>query len=243
MLKKLENLPEGILGIRAEGTITRSDYEKVLVPLLEAAHKEKRQIYFLYQFASDFDRFTAAAAMEDFRVGLKYLSLFQKCAILADGEWIRKASHLMGLFIPCPVEVFKADELDTACNWLLTPHESTLQFNLSDDGVLLVRPQGPLETADFDKLASVVDPWVKEHKNLKGLVINVEKFPGWENLDGLVHHLEFVKDHHKNVKRIALAVDGLLPEMASQAANRFSQHEVRKFDFTNVDEALKWVRS
>jgi len=64
--------------------------------------------------------------------------------------------------------------------------ESDFKFELRDDGVLIVHPHGPLRKQDFDKLAELVDPWIRMNHELQGIVVSVEKFPGWENLKSLI---------------------------------------------------------
>lgn len=51
MLKKIENLPPSVLGLQAEGQLTRNDYEKVMVPLLEDAHRRVQRVRFLWKIS------------------------------------------------------------------------------------------------------------------------------------------------------------------------------------------------
>lgn len=242
MLQKIESLHTNILGLRATGTVTREDYEKILTPLLETERRQGRRIRFLYQFASDFSGFTAGAAIEDFQIGLKYLRLFERCAIVTDIDWIRMATSFFGSFIPCSVQVFNNDQLSNAVEWLASADaESNLKFDLKDCGVLVIRPQGSLRREDFDKLASIVDPWIETHQKLRGLVVEIKEFPGWENIGSFIHHIEFVNGHHRKVRRVALAVDGILPEIISKIASHFVEVEIKQFPFEKTEEANKWA--
>ena len=120
--------------------------------------------------------------------------------------------------------------------------DSDFKFELRDDGVLIVYPHGPLRTRDFDKLAELVDPWINAKHELQGIVINVEKFPGWENLKGFISHIKFVGSHERKVRRVALAVDGLLPEFMAQFTKHFIKAEVKQFAFSNLEGAILWAR-
>ena len=243
MLKQIEGLPSAILGLCAEGKVTKDDYETVLIPLLETEHRQGRRVRFLYQFGPEFSGFTAGAALDDFRVGLKYLRLFERCAIVTDIEWIRGATHFVGSFMPCPFQIFKNAQLKNAIEWLASPEgESKLKFELRDDGILIVYPQGPLKREDFDKLASIIDPWIETHTKLHGLVVCIQKFPGWENVGSFIHHIEFVNAHHRKIRRVALAADGTLSEMMSKVAAHFVEAEIKQFPFEQVEEAVKWVK-
>lgn len=243
MLKKIENLPSLVVGVRAEGKITKDDYESVLIPLLEEAYRRVRKIRFLYQFDSGFSGFTASAAMDDVRVGLKYLNHFERCAVVSDAEWIRGTTQFIGSFMPCPVRAYKNEEIQSAMEWLSTPVlESHIKIEMTSDGVLIIRPQGPLTREDFYKLASLVDPWIKTHNMLQGVVLCIPKFPGWENVGSFIEHIEFVRAHHRKVRRVAVAMDGIFPEIMSHVAGHFVEAELKQFPFTQVDEAVYWVR-
>ena len=244
MLKKIEDLPSNILGVRAEGKVTQEDYETVLIPLLKTEHRQGRHIRFLYQFSPEFSGFTAGAVLDDFRVGLKYLRLFERCAIVSDIDWIRGATHFVGAFMPCSTQVFKNDQLKDAVKWLASEDSgSKLKFELTDKGVLIVHPNGPLKREDFDKVASIMDPWIETHHHLRGLVVCIQKFPGWENVGSFIHHMEFINSHERKIRRVALAVDGTLPEMVSKVASHFVEAEIKQFPFEKVEEAVKWANS
>ena len=74
---------------------------------------------------------------------------------------------------------------------------------------------------------STVDPWIEAHGALRGLVVDVREFPGWENVTGFLHR--FVRGHHRKVQQIALAAGGRLAEWAPRLAAHFVEAEVRRF--------------
>ncbi len=243
MLKRIENLPHSVLGIRAEGTVTKKDYETVLNPFLEDMHHRGQHVRFLYQFSPEFSGFTAGAALEDFRVGLKYLRLFVRCAVVSDKDWIRQATLFVGSLMPCPIQVFRNNQLTDAIEWLASQEaDSNLKFELGENGILILRPQGALRRADFDKLTSIIDPLIESHHYLRGLVISFQKFPGWENIGSLIRHIEFVSAHHKKIRRVALAADGTLPEVMSKMASHFVEAEIKQFPFEQTKAAIQWAK-
>ena len=48
---------------------------------------------------------------------------------------------------------------------------------LRDRGILIVRPEGPLEQTDFEALAREVDPYIEAQGKLNGLLIAAKLFP------------------------------------------------------------------
>jgi hypothetical protein len=64
-------------------------------------------------------------------------------------------------------------------------------------------PNGSLEKADFERLCREIDSYTAENGKRTGLVVCVKSFPGWESLGAMFAHLKFVRDHHRDIDRIA----------------------------------------
>ena len=112
---------------------------------------------------------------------------------------------------------------------------------LRDQGILIVTPEGPLESADFEKLAQEVDPYIEEKGMLNGLMIYTEKFPGWDDFAALVSHFKFVKNHHQKIKKVAAVTDSGFVSIAPRLANHFVQADIRHFDYPDKESALDWL--
>src|SRR3954447_11201229 len=114
---------------------------------------------------------------------------------------------------------------------------------LSSEGVLTLKPEGALRAEDFVSLVSTVDPYIEQHGELNGLMIEAQSFPGWDDFAALVSHVRFVRDHHRRIRRIAVVSDSKLLALAPKLASHFVSAEVRAFDTTDRDAALAWVQS
>jgi hypothetical protein len=243
MIDRLKDLPPGVDGVRARGTVTKEDYQQVIEPILDEARSQGRRLRFLYHLGPEFEGFTPGTAWEDARVGWQYLRLFERCAVVSDIRWVREASRFMGALLPCPVEVFGNDGWREALAWLSAPTASTaLTYRLlPESGVLVVEPRGPLRREDFDALALAVDPWIETHGELRGVVVHAQDFPGWEDVGGFLRHVRFVRDHHRKIRRIALAAGGRLAGWAPTLAEHFVQAEVKHFDYGDLAPAIAWA--
>lgn len=243
MLEKLKDLPNGIDGLKAVGKISREDYEQVCVPIMDEARREGRRIRFLYQLGPEFDGFTPGAAWEDARIGLHSMRLFDGCAVVTHVGWIRESTRLMGFLMPCPVRVFGNQELAEAVAWLVSLPEGAAVSHrlLPDSGVIVVEVKQALRAQDFDALAVTADAWIEAHGYLQGLVIHVREFPGWENLGSFLRHVRFVRDHHREVKRIAFAADSKLASVAPEIGRHFIKAEVKSFAYDELDIAIAWA--
>lgn len=110
-----------------------------------------------------------------------------------------------------------------------------------DQGLLIVRPQGPLQAADFISLAAIVDPYIEAHGRLRGIMVEASSFPGWDSFAALLSHLRFVRDHHRLVRKIAAVSDSAVLSIAPRLAKHFVQAEVRHFSVHDRQAALAWL--
>jgi hypothetical protein len=243
MLERVQDLPAGVYGLRATGKVSKQDYDEVVDPLLEEVRRDGRRVRFLYHFPPEFKAFTPGAAWEDAKVGFRYLRLFERCAIVSDNDWIRGASRAAGALLPCPVRVFGNAAWNEAVAWLAAPAVSDhLEHRLlTERSVLLVEPHGRLSVEDFDAIAVTVDPWIESGRQLHGLVVHAREFPGWESIGSFLRHVRFVRDHHRKVRRVALAADGKIAKLAPALVENFVGAEVQHFAFDELERAIDWA--
>jgi hypothetical protein len=243
MLERIDNLPPDIWGLRARGKVSREDYEQVVLPQLEDAHRSGRRIRFVYQFGPEFEGFTPGAAWEDVRVGLRYLRLFERCAVVSDVDWVRTATRGVAMLMPCPVKVFGNAAFQEAIDWLTAPREASVTYRmLPERGVLVVEPHGRLRAEDFDALDTAADTWIEAADGaLRGVVVHARQFPGWENLGSLLRHVRFVREHHRKIRRVALAVDGAIAQIAPALVDHFVQAELKQFGADDLEPAIVWA--
>jgi stage II sporulation SpoAA-like protein len=243
MLERLVSLPVGIDGVKAVGKVSQQDYQQVFDPLIDDARRANRRLRLLYQFGPEFEGFTAGGVWEDASVGLRSLRLIEGLAIVSDVSWIRDSSRLLAFFMPGPVRHFGNVQFADAVAWLQSlPQDAGVSHRLlADRGVIVVEVTQALRVRDFDELAVTADTWIEAHGRLQGLVIHARRFPGWENLGGLIHHVRFVRDHHRKIARIAIAADGELATLAPRLGEHFVQAEVKSFPFDAVESAITWA--
>ena len=111
------------------------------------------------------------------------------------------------------------------------------------EGILILKPIGPLESTDFEKLVQEVDPYIIENGKLNGLMIYTKAFPGWDNFAAFLSHTKFVKNHHQKIKKIAAVTGSSFLSIMPQVANHFIKAEVRHFDYADRDAALNWLKT
>ena len=246
MLERLKDLPAGIDGVRASGTLSRADYDSVMVPLFEEARREGRRIRLLVRIGSDFEGVSPGGAWEGVRVGAHRLQRFERCAVVSDNEWVRVATQIKSMasfLLSCRLEAFRECESERALSFLTAPAERPpMQFRLlASKGLLILEPEGALRAEDFEAVAAAVNPWIEAHGTLSGVVVRMRAFPGWEDLAGLLGHLRFVRDHERKVRRVAIVVDGALADVGEKLAAHFASAVVKRFAYDDFDGAVAWA--
>jgi hypothetical protein len=119
MIKQLQHMPAGTVGVAASGKVTAEDYRDVLVPMLATA-LEQGGVRLLYVVEDD-TSFTPGAAMADVRLAFKSLKGWERIAVVTDADWIENSIKAFGWMMPGEVRVFDDDEVDDAKRWLTEP--------------------------------------------------------------------------------------------------------------------------
>jgi hypothetical protein len=120
MVERLEGMPDGVLGFRAVGKLTREDYTEGMMPALREA-AESGDMRVVYVIGDDFHGLDAGAMVQDvkagFEIGVGHHSAWKKLAMVTDVDWIRNSVHLLGFLSPGELKLFGLDELDEAKDW------------------------------------------------------------------------------------------------------------------------------
>ena len=117
-----------------------------------------------------------------------------------------------------------------------------LNVNLDEkQGIATLEPVGELTKSDFVSAAKIIDPYIGKFGALNGLIINVKSFPGWDSFGTLIKHLKFIKDHHKNMSRVAFVTDSPIGGFAEHVASHFVNAVIKHFSFDQLEDAQKWI--
>ena len=246
MLERIPDVPEGIVALRAVGTITAEDYAAVIEPLVEQARAGERRLRILLHLGPEYEGFSAGAVFDKTGLWLRNPTLtrwVEGYALVSDIRWVGEVAHLAGFLLSFPMRVFGDAAFDDAVAWLesLPEGPGVTPRLLLERGVLVVEVREPLRAQDFDAVAATADAWLGTHDDLPGIVVHAAAFPGWENLGSLLRHVRFVRDHHRRVRRVAIAADGPVADLAPRLAEHFVRAEVRGFRHDQLDDAVAWA--
>jgi SpoIIAA-like len=116
----MEEMPAGVIGVRASGKLTKDDYTGGLEPALKDAMDsgEARVLFVL----TDFDGLELDATFEDLKTGLgvefAHRKDWKRLAVVTDVDWVASAMRMFAWAMPGELKVFDdLDELDEAKAW------------------------------------------------------------------------------------------------------------------------------
>lgn len=117
MIEPLENLPAGVIGFRAVGTVEPDDYKNVLDPAIDAAAATDG-VRFVYVVGDDFDRYSLGALWQDGKVGVTHSpKVWKRVAFVTNHDWLGHAVSIFAPIVPGEVKVFPLEQQDEAVTW------------------------------------------------------------------------------------------------------------------------------
>lgn len=110
-------------------------------------------------------------------------------------------------------------------------------------GIAVITPDGALSEVDFTNATSKIDPYIEQSGNLRGLIINAEKFPGWVSFGAMLEHFNFVREHHRKITHVAFVTDSAVGGIAEKIIEHFVSAEIKAFPFGQLEDAKRWIQS
>src|SRR5215211_956713 len=103
MIKVIEDMPAGTIGLEAAGKVTDEDYRDVLVPTVRAA-LERGEVRLLYVLHED-STYSPGAIWADTKLWAGHLKGWRKVAIVSDADWLEHTVKAFAWLMPGEVKV------------------------------------------------------------------------------------------------------------------------------------------
>ena len=117
MIRLLDGMPVGVLGLEAIDDVEEEDYQDVLVPAVNAAIAEHGKVRLVYVFGPEFDEYEGEAVWEDLKLGARNPMSFERIAIVTDARWAGPAIKVFSVLWPGQARAFPLAELESAKRW------------------------------------------------------------------------------------------------------------------------------
>ena len=144
--------------------------------------------------------------------------------------------------MPCPVRVFDERDRDEAAAWLAgLPEGPGASVRLApESGVVVIEVAAPLRVADFDALAATVDDGPRGTTRCKASWCTPVRSPAGRT-SGSAPAPPIRARPSSTSRRVALAVDGPLADLAPAVADHFVQAQLRHFGHDELEAAIAWA--
>jgi hypothetical protein len=121
MVERMDDMPDGVIGLRSSGKLTKEDYTGVLEPALKEAMDsgEARVVFVL----TDFDGLELGATFEDIKTGLGVelgkRKTWKRLALVTEVDWVARAMRTFAFAMPGELGVYESlDDLEKAKTWV-----------------------------------------------------------------------------------------------------------------------------
>jgi hypothetical protein len=119
MVERMDDIPDGVIGLRGSGKLTKDDYTGVLEPALQEAlaSHEARVVFVL----TSFDGMEPDAVPEDLKTGLGVELLdrgnWKRLALVTEVDRVARAMRMFAWAMPGELKVYGLAQLDEAKGW------------------------------------------------------------------------------------------------------------------------------
>ena len=117
MIRLLDDMPPGVLGLEAIDDVEEEDYQNVLLPAVDAAIEEHGKVRLVYVLGPEFDEYEGEAVWEDLKLGARHPASFERIAIVTDAGWAGPAIKVFSVLLPGRARAFPLAELEAAKLW------------------------------------------------------------------------------------------------------------------------------
>jgi hypothetical protein len=115
VITQLDDMPDGVIGFEASGTLRAEDYRDVVLPVLErAAQTGEVRIVLVFR---DFGGVSAGAMWQDLKMGVEHLRAWKRIALVTDVDWMRNLTSVFGWMTPGETRTFTLDQRAEAVSW------------------------------------------------------------------------------------------------------------------------------
>lgn len=117
MIVQIPDVPHTMVGFRADGEVTKEDFEIVKEEVAQLVEKTGKLNYLLFLDNSPKD-FTIGAWLQDALLGVENITKWNRAAIISDSEAVIKFTDVFSKVMPGEFRGYHKNEYAKAVNWV-----------------------------------------------------------------------------------------------------------------------------
>jgi hypothetical protein len=118
MITQIENLPPNMVGFKASGEVTESDFTATVMPRVKELLDKTDRLNYLLVLDTSIKNFTMGAWLKDALLGLKHLTKWHRAAIVTDVSLIRTFTDIFSVLMPGEFRGFEHKDMQQAIDWV-----------------------------------------------------------------------------------------------------------------------------
>lgn len=120
MIYQILDLPPNMIGFKAAWKVTKKDFDEVVIPCVEKHVEKMGQINYLLVLGNSVKNLTFLAWLKDALMSLKYLTKWNRAAIVSSSTAILILTKVFSILLPGEFRVFSRENINAAINWVST---------------------------------------------------------------------------------------------------------------------------
>jgi len=100
------------------GHVTKDDYDKVIIPEIEALAKREHELYFLFVLNTAISNISAGFWWDDLKVSIRHLHHWRKIAVVSDSKTIEWLTGVFNYVSSAKARGFNMSQLEEAKIWV-----------------------------------------------------------------------------------------------------------------------------
>lgn len=117
MIQQINDVPANMVAFRADGEVTKDDFEMVKQEVAKLVEKTDKLNYLLFLDNSPKD-FTMGAWLQDALLGISNITKWNRAAIVSDSDAVIKFTDIFSKVMPGEFKGFTKLEYETAVSWV-----------------------------------------------------------------------------------------------------------------------------
>jgi len=108
------------------------------------------------------------------------------------------------------------------------------------DNIIATKATGKLTEADYNKLLPLLNNKIEQYRKIRWY-FEMENFDGWE-LKAVWEDVKFDTKHANDFDKVAMVGEKKWEEWMTDLMKPFTSAEVKYFDTSQKEDAIKWIK-
>jgi hypothetical protein len=117
MITYIENLPGNMVGFKATGEVDERDFTEVVMPKVKELVERTNNLNYMLVLDTSITNFSLGAWFKDVVLGIKYITKWNRAAIVTDTQGIITFTEMFSILSPGEFKGFEHKDLQAAIDW------------------------------------------------------------------------------------------------------------------------------